>query len=216
MGEEGSKEIELSSIKQGPIEEAIPPRRRKRKCLKCCGVCCALLILIVVVLAILVFTVFKAKKPQIHVDKISLDSFSVSISLIPPKFSLQVTLGFVVSVKNPNKVGFKYTNSTAFLFYRGVEVGLVPIPSGHIGADGTEQISSTLELLPDRLITNTHIFTDLIHDSLPFSTTTDISGRIDFFHIFKHHVDTSTVCNITISILNKSIDDAVCTYDVKL
>lgn len=163
------------------------------------------------------FTVFKVKKPQIHVENISLESFNGNISLnIPPTFTLNVTLGLVVSITNPNKVGFKYTNSTAHLFYRGVDVGLVPIPPGQIGAGGTEQISSTLTLLADRLITNTHIFSDLISGSLSFSTTTDISGRIDFFHIFKHHVDTSTVCNITISILNKSIDGAVCTYDVEL
>lgn len=192
-------------------------RRRRRRCLTCCGACCLVLILIVVVLVILAFTFFKAKDPKIHVESITLESFKGSIVLnIPPTISLNVTLGLVVSVTNPNKVGFKYTNSTAYLFYRGLEVGLVPIPPGEVSAGGTENISSILQLLADRLITDSNLYSDFMNGSLPFSTTTALSGRVDILHIFKHHVDTSSVCNITISTSNQSISSTVCSYAFKL
>lgn len=192
-------------------------RRRKRRCLTCCGACCLVLILIVVVLVILAFTFFKAKDPIIHVDSVTLESFKGSIVLnIPPTISLNVTLGLVVSVTNPNKVGFKYTNSTTHMLYRGVEVGLVSIPPGQVSAGGTEQISSILQLMADRLISNSNLYSDFSNGSLPFSTTTDLSGRVDILHIFKHHVDTYSVCNITISVANQSVSNTICTYDVKL
>eukprot|EP00250_Pteridium_aquilinum_P007761 c17417_g2_i1 orf=2-631(-) len=209
MGEE-MKLVELSKARPpGSIEEArVEPQsfRRKHTCLTCCGACCIILILIVVVIIILAFTLFKAKNPKIHVDNITLENFKFKLLLnIPPTLSLNVTLGLNISLENPNKVSLKYTNSTSHMFYRGLEVGLVPIPPGHVTASGKEYIFSTLNFMAEHLITNSHFISDYQNGSLPFSTITRVLGRVNIFNIYKHHFDASSICNITIFTSNQSI-----------
>eukprot|EP00250_Pteridium_aquilinum_P031584 c4387_g1_i1 orf=454-1074(-) len=194
-------------------------RQQRRTCLTCCGVCTILLILIVVILVILAFTVFKPKQPKMRVDNITLEDFQADVVLnIPPSIKLNVTLGLVVSVTNPNKVGFKYYNSTTHMFYRDVEVGLVPIPSGQLDAGQTKQISTSIELLADRLITDSRLYKDFFAGSIPLSTTSEISGKVNILNIIKRHIDTSSVCNFTIAVGNTStaIDNMVCSYDIDI
>ncbi|MCO5582509.1 hypothetical protein L7F22_036406 [Adiantum nelumboides] len=223
MGEK-TGDVELSTIRHDPSQKAEfehkqQKRRRRRRCLACCGCCGIVLLLIVLVFVILAFTVFKPKKPQLHVDRITIEDFDSKINLnLPPSVSLNITLGLLVSVTNPNKASFRYNNSTASVFYRDVLVGTVPIPSGYMGAGATAQLSTSLKLFADRLLTDGRVYGDFIANSMPFATTTEIGGRVKFLNIFKHHVDTSTVCNATITPfdIKKVLDNFNCKYGIEL
>ncbi|KAH7281005.1 hypothetical protein KP509_36G025000 [Ceratopteris richardii] len=171
------------------------------------------------VLIILAFTVFKIKKPQIHLERVTVQDFEAQVILnLPPSVSLNVTLALAVSVHNPNKAAFRYGNTSAFIFYRGVQVGAMPIPAGRLAAGGTATIASSLTLFAGVLLGDIRVYRDFIAGSLPITATARVSGRVDVFHIFKHHADASTVCNATITPLNGSglIRSLDCTYDVKL
>lgn len=190
-------------------------RTRKRFCARCCGITCCLLLLLVIIIIILAFTVFKVKKAQIVVDHLTLQSFSASLHnfIIP---SVNLTLGLGVSVTNPNKASFRYFNSTSLLLYHGEEVGFLPIPAGEIGAGATESIAVSLTIMADHLITNSNLLPDFLSGSLPLSTTTVISGRVTILHFIKHHVETSTTCNITISIASRAISNSQCDNKIQL
>lgn len=190
----------------------------KRK--PCCAtsLCVTLLIIIIIIIIILAFTVFKPKKPEIDVQRIELQDLKVSVgrSGIIPKPSINITLVLVLSVHNPNKASFKYTQSSSRVFYHGDEVATVPIPAGAIESEGSETISTTLHVLADRLISNSHLLGDFAAGSLPFSVSTDLSGRVKMLSIIKHHVDISSQCSLSISIANTSINNTDCQNTVRL
>lgn len=222
MGDESSSNIELGKTKPSASDEAWiddPPsvRRKHRRLTICCGACCAIFLLILVIVIILAFTLFKPKNPNVDVENVTLENFKFNIALnIPPTLTVNVTLGLVISLHNPNRISFTYTNSTSHIFYRDVEVGLIPVPAGRVGGRGTEQFSSSLDLMADRLISNSHIISDSTDGSLPFSTSTRIRGKVNILNIYKPHITASSLCNFSISISNQSISDMVCAYHLKL
>ncbi|MCO5577374.1 hypothetical protein L7F22_031206 [Adiantum nelumboides] len=220
---EGRKLLELGKMKRptsiivsdGPVSS----RRKASFCrTTCCGACCVVLVLIIVMaLIILAWTLLKPKDPKIDVEHVTLDSFVFKLLLnIPPTLTMNATLGLVICIRNPNRVSLKYTDTTSHMLYRDVKVGSIPIPSGHVGSHGIERVSSSLALMADLLVSNAHIISDLGNGSLPFSTHTHISGRLDILNIYKHHFSALTTCNFTILTSNRSIADMVCANDLKL
>nr|XP_018625638.1 uncharacterized protein LOC108944785 isoform X2 [Nicotiana tomentosiformis] len=127
-----------------------PPNYGSRRGRNCCFICLAILLLLGLLFLILGLTVFKAKKPVITVNSVSLRDFSVDILQVHLNVTLQVDL----SVKNPNRVGFKYDSTSAILQYKGQVVGDAPIPSGGIGSRETRPMNITLTVMADRLFSN--------------------------------------------------------------
>ena len=80
----------------------------------------------------------------------NIKDLDVSFDLTKFKVYINVTLDADLSVKNPNKAGFKYSNSTAFLKYQGQLVGKLPIPADQISASETKPMSVSLTLLADQ------------------------------------------------------------------
>ncbi|XP_057513883.1 uncharacterized protein LOC130795687 [Actinidia eriantha] len=192
-----------------------PPRRWKRLRIVCLAVI-ALIVVLVLVMVILGLTVFKAKRPVNTVNSVALKDFDVSVDIARLRVNLNVTLDVNLSVKNPNKVGFKYTNSTAVLKYRGQVVGEAPIPASKISAGQTSTMNLTLTLLADRLISNSNVYSDVISGTLPLSTFTRISGKVNILSVIKIHVVSYTSCDLSINVLNRSVASQTCHYKTKL
>ncbi|GAB4833098.1 hypothetical protein Ancab_031344 [Ancistrocladus abbreviatus] len=187
-------------------------RRRRNICL----ITLAFLIAIALILVILGVTVFRPRRPITIVNSVSVQDVDFSLGLLPSlRVYINVTLLAGISVKNPNKVGMKYTNSSAFLDYRGVEVGEAPIAAGRISAGQTLRMNITLTVLADRLISNSELYSDLMNGTLPLSTRTRISGKVSVL-MFKIHVVSSTNCNLIISVSDRKITSQSCTYKTKL
>lgn len=194
------------------------PLFKRRPCASCCATSVCLILLIIIIIIILAFTVFKPKKPEIDVQRIELQDIKVSLgrSGIILKPSINITLALVLSVHNPNEASFKYTQSSSRAFYHGDEVAIVPIPAGAIESQGSETISTTLHVLANQLISNSQLLGDFLAGSLPFSVSTDLSGRVKVLSVIKHHVDISSQCSFSISIASKSIDTTDCQTTVRL
>ncbi|KAF8007582.1 hypothetical protein BT93_K1550 [Corymbia citriodora subsp. variegata] len=192
------------------------PPRRSHWCRNVCISLLAVLVLIVVLIVILAFTVFKAKHPVTTVNSAKLKNLDVSLSAAPLGINLNVTLDVDISVKNPNKVGFKYGNSTCLLNYRGEQVGDVPIPAGEIGADRTKEMNLTLTVLANRFLSNSQAYSDILSGVLPLNTYTKMSGKVTIMGLFKVHVVSTTSCDLSVFVSNRTVGNQQCKYKTKL
>ncbi|KDP21825.1 hypothetical protein JCGZ_00612 [Jatropha curcas] len=196
--------------------QAAHPKRKHRRRNICLAVTAAIILAIVLVVVILAFTVFKAKEPSTTVDSISLQNLRISPDIARMNVDLNITLDVDLTVTNPNKVGFKYKNGSAFLNYRGELVGEVPIPAGKMSSDSTRPMNLTVTVMADRLLSNPQLIPDVASGVLTFSSLIKLSGKVAIFKIFKVSVDTTTTCDITIFVSNSTLGDQNCKYKAKL
>ncbi|XVF65700.1 hypothetical protein PTKIN_Ptkin09bG0270300 [Pterospermum kingtungense] len=189
-------------------------RRRKRRniCFGMMGV----LIFIVILILILAFTVFKPKDPIITTNSVFLSNLRFSVDLARLRVFLNATLDVDLSIKNPNKVGLKYTDSAAQLNYRGQQVGEAPIPAGNISADETVPMNLTLTVMADRLVSDSRFFSDVSGGQLALNAFAKVSGKVNILKIFKIHVVSSSSCDLTVFLFNSSVGDQDCKYKTKL
>ncbi|GMH10068.1 hypothetical protein Nepgr_011909 [Nepenthes gracilis] len=201
--------------KNPPSQSKMDPLGRSRRRRNICLITAAAIIALVIALVIIGVTVFRARRPVTTVNSVSLENFHLSLNVLQISAQINVTLLAGISVKNPNKVGMKYTNSSAIVQYRGIVVGEAPIPAGSISAGETLPMNITIDIMADRLLTNSKFYTDVFNGTLPISTYTRISGKVKIL-LFKIHVVSYTTCNLTISISDRKISDYDCTYKTKL
>lgn len=176
----------------------------------------AVVIGIVLLLSILGATVFKARRPVTSVNSVTLRDMDVSFDALRMKVHLNVSLDASISVKNPNKVGLKYTDSSAFLDYKGEVVGQAPIPAGQISAGQTLPMNLTLTVMADRFLSNSQaVISDLLAGTLPLATRTRISGKVTVLFV-KVHVVSFATCYLNISVSSQSISNSDCTYNTRL
>ncbi|XP_022760818.1 uncharacterized protein LOC111307010 [Durio zibethinus] len=204
------------TMEEQPGGSAANVFKRRRRCRNICFGVMGVLILIIILIVILALTVFKAKRPVTTVDSVSLANLRFSLDLARLKVSLNASLDVDLSVKNPNKVGFKYTNSSAQLNYRGKQIGEVPIPAGKISADKTVPMNLTLTVMADQLISDSKFISDVSDGELPLNTFAKIPGKVNILNLFKIHVVASTSCDFIVFLSNASIGDQDCKYKTKL
>lgn len=208
--------MDVESKQGSKFTEMTPPPNygssKKRRGRNCCFICLAVLLLLGLLFLILGLTVFKAKKPVITVNSVSLRDFSVDILQV----HLNVTLQADLSVRNPNRVGFKYDSTSAILQYKGQVVGDAPIPAGGIGSRDTRPMNITLTVMADRLLSNSGLYSDILSGSgmLPLTTYVKLSGVVRV--LFKIHVKTTTSCDLYIDVLNRKLANQTCHYKTKL
>nr|GEU44168.1 late embryogenesis abundant protein, LEA-14 [Tanacetum cinerariifolium] len=142
------------------IDEA--KKRKRRRCIIIWSSVLATFFTIALALLILGLTVFKAKKPVLTVDNVSLEDFDISINPLALQVSLNISLGLDISIENPNKVGVKYKNSSAIVRYKGEDIGNVPVPAGKIGSDDKKLLNLTLTVYADRLVSNSEIYREIL------------------------------------------------------
>ncbi|XP_042491641.1 uncharacterized protein LOC122071371 [Macadamia integrifolia] len=185
-------------------------QERKSKAFLCLAVIVGLLLLAILLLLILSFTVFKPKDPIISINWVSVEGVSVSIA--PMNSYLNLTLLMDTSVTNPNKVGFKYGDSSAWLYYRGQVVGEVPIAAGDVSSGGTVEMIMPLTLMAEQLLSNPYLYSDVISGTLPLSTYTRIDGKVYILNMFKHHLVVYSSCIVVVNLRNATVIDSECRY----
>ncbi|MED6145828.1 hypothetical protein PIB30_028814 [Stylosanthes scabra] len=147
----------------------------------CCGVTAAIVILLVVILVILIFTVFKQKDPTITLQSVKVKE----ASLIWPTFSINVSLGVLLTVENPNFGSFSYHNSTAYLKYRGRLFATAPLHEDTLPARGSLNISTSLDVYVDDITKFLDLMGDYLKGVINFTSTTTLEGRVKVLKLFK-------------------------------
>lgn len=189
-----------------------PPKKRRR--FVCLWAAIAVIIGLGLLFLILGLTVFKAKHPVTTVNSIALADLNFSIDVAKLRVYLNVSLHTDITVKNPNRVGFRYSNSNAFLRYRGNDVGQVPVPAGEIGARDTRNLNLTLALMADRLISDSDFYSDVISGTVHFQTFIRLSGKVRI--LFNIHVVSYTTCDLDINVTTRTLFNQTCHYKTKL
>ncbi|KAI3829536.1 hypothetical protein L1987_03662 [Smallanthus sonchifolius] len=210
--------MDIEKKEEQPLRSVVddPSRKRKRRrCIICWSSVIGVILTIALIILILSLTVFKAKKPVMTVNSVSLEDLNFSLNPIPAGVSLNLSLALDISIENPNKVSIKYRTSSASLRYRGKEVGNVPIPAGKLGSDDKTQLNLTLTVFADRLVSDSDLYRDLVGGNLPFTTYTRIKAKVKVLFVNIHVTSTST-CDVNIDVQSRSIPDQNCRYKNKI
>ncbi|CAI9787880.1 unnamed protein product [Fraxinus pennsylvanica] len=179
--------------------------------LKICLIATAILIAtLAVVVLVLSLTILKPKQPKINTKSVTLNY----IKWIPFPFHLNVTLGIVVSVDNPNYGSFQFDNSTAYISYRGTAAADAPIEHDTIPARGSHDITMTVVVIVDSLTSNPSFWVDFTTGCLNFTSSATLHGKATVFKILKKKVTTYTTCDLSVYIQEQNVA-SVCKSNVK-
>ncbi|KAJ1407199.1 Late embryogenesis abundant protein [Sesbania bispinosa] len=181
-----------------------------------CLVVTGLVIAILLLIVILALTVFKPQHPISRVSSIKLQDMDMSFDIFSMRVKLNVTLHVDVSVENTNMFGFKYSDSSAKLNYRGKKVGEAPIPNGKISSGEIKLLKVTLTVMADRLFSNSQFPSDAASGTLPLNTMTRIFGEVNILGFIKVHVDSSSSCDFNLNLSDKTVEDKKCKDSTKL
>ncbi|GFQ06281.1 hypothetical protein PHJA_002772100 [Phtheirospermum japonicum] len=191
-----------------------PKQKSRRRCKCICLSVVAVILGLGLLFLILGLTVFKVKRPTTTIDSVSIQDLDLSLDIARLRVLLNVTLDLGVAITNPNRVGFKYTDSTAYLRYKGNDVGEVYVPAGSIGACDTRSMNLTLALMADRLLSNSALYSDVISGTLPLQTYVRLAGKVRI--LFNFPVVTYTICDLDISLSNRTVANQNCLFKTKL
>ena len=132
-----------------------------------------------------------------------------------PFLSLNISLGILVTVNNRNYGSFKYQNCTTYVRYHEEIVAEAPIEADTILARREHNISTTVNVLADKLITNPNFHGDFAAGVLNVTSETDLHGKVGLFKLIKMKATSYSTCDISIFLLNNSVI-SVCKSRVSL
>ncbi|BFG26153.1 hypothetical protein CerSpe_124270 [Prunus speciosa] len=178
----------------------------------CCGITAIFLVIVVIVLTTLSLTLFKPKDPKINAKPVGLENIQFSLF---PNVTLNVTLGMLITIENRNYGSFKYKNSTAYVHYRNSVVAEVPIEGELVPARGKINMTTSVDLKGETIISNPNFMADVTSGSLNMTSTASLHGKVSLLKIFKFPATAFSTCDISFFILTKSIDSK-CTSKIKL
>ncbi|XP_058071019.1 uncharacterized protein LOC131220064 [Magnolia sinica] len=187
-------------------------KQTRRAFMICCGVTTIFIIILLAVLIALFLTVFKPKQPQIQTQSVSPKGIEFQVF---PFLQLNVTLGLVVTVKNRNYGSFKNDNSTAFVYYHGELVAEAPIERGMIPARSSRNISTTVEILADKLLTSLYFWADIGTGSLNLTSSLTLHGKASFLKLIKIHATAINTCDISVFLHSGTVDSS-CHAKIKI
>lgn len=169
----------------------------------CCIVTTIVLVIALIVMTILALTVFKPKQPEIDVRPIGLENIQYSLF---PNVTLNVTVGMVVTINNRNYGSFSFKNTTAYVTYHDTVVALVPIEHALVPARGKINITTSVDLMGDKLVSNPHFMEDAINGNFNLISTADLHGKVRVLKFVKFRATAFSTCDISFSIQSKQID----------
>ncbi|KAJ4872949.1 Late embryogenesis abundant (LEA) hydroxyproline-rich glycoprotein family [Raphanus sativus] len=203
-----------SSDKQQTLQR-LCRRKNQIKCLLC--VIVTSLILTTIVLT-LVFTVFRVKAPIIEMNGVTVNgqdsTAGTQIQLLGTNISMVVD----VSVKNPNYVTFRYSNTTTDIYYKGVVVGEARGPPGKARAHRTARMNMTVDIRIDRLVSEPGLVREVLGSSglVNLWSYTRISGKVKIMGIVKKHATVKMNCTMAVNISRQAIQDVECKNNIDL
>ncbi|WOG84021.1 hypothetical protein DCAR_0103200 [Daucus carota subsp. sativus] len=213
----GAEESKAHHNQINDVHHSRKPKSKTRPICICLALTGLILLLIIIIIVILAFTVFKPKRPTTTINSLTLQAFNFKLNPLPLEIHLNVTLDVNILVKNPNKVAFRYTNTSASLKFKDQVIGNVPIPPGKIKRDGSTPLNLTLTVMADRLLADPDLYSVLLGSgSLPLSTSTRIKGRVRILKLFNVHVVSDSACDLKISVQSRSIEQQTCQYKTKV
>lgn len=175
---------------------------RKRRCALCCGGCCVGTVVVVgVIILVLALTVFKVKKPRLHMNNVWLTAVSAGPgSGIAAPVAANATLTADVSIKNPNAAAFKFSRTETDIYYKAQTVSVAYAPAGRVGAHGSVRMNVSVDLLADRLARVMNGTGLVFGQEYELDTYTAMNGRVNVLGIIKKDVEIKLNCSVVIEV----------------
>lgn len=171
----------------------------------------AVVVVITIVLVTLGLTVFKARDPKVQINTINLETFSIESN------SLNISLLLDLTVENPNREGFQYYESSTRLLYYGDPVGQARLPAGHIKSKASDNLYMLLIVdAGDRVLAHAKLPENIVSGRLPMVATITVAGIVKVLGVFKHHVVTTSHCDISIFVANATIQSFFCRHGMRI
>ncbi|XP_052206733.1 uncharacterized protein LOC127811057 [Diospyros lotus] len=192
---------------------ALAGRKASHKGLKIClATTIIFLLLIIAVSVTLFFTVFKPKQPQVTAHPASIDTIQLQIY---PTFSLNATLGLVITINNRNYGSFKYKNTTASISYHGASIAEIPIEHDMVPARGQLNITTYANVTGEKMVSSPYFWDDVRGGRLEFSSVATLHGKVSVMKIFKLGAEVVSTCEISMVIQTLALESK-CTSKIKL
>ncbi|XP_071716559.1 late embryogenesis abundant protein At1g64065-like [Rutidosis leptorrhynchoides] len=181
-----------------------PPKGRYRNRLKiCCGVTLTVIVIFIVVTIILYFTVFKPKDPRLIAHPTSLENLKVQLV---PTISINATLVLTLTVDNRNYGGFKFKDSIAYVYYRGMLIAEVPVEHSEVPARASVTMTTRANITGGQMATDPNFYNDIATGHLNFTSTSVMHGKVSALKIFKVKAKVDNFCEISVDILTQEVD----------
>lgn len=193
----------------------IAKKLRRRRFIKCCACLLALIVILAVVVVILIFTVFRVKSPIIRMNKITVTKLELINNTIP-KLDSNITITVDVSIKNPNVVSFKFSNTSTTMYYHNTVVGEGRGPPGQSKARRTTRMNITVDIITDRMLSNPNLQSDIGLGLLSMGSYSKIPGRVKIFNVIKKQVVVKINCTMSVNITSQTIQQQKCERKVDL
>lgn len=170
----------------------------------CCAVTAIFLVIIAIVVTTLALTVFKPKNPEFTVYLQGLDNIAFGLGGFT-NGTVNATIEMIVAINNPNYGSFKFKNTTSFVNYHGGVVAEVPIEQSLVPAHGKVNITTSADIMVDRLISNPSFWGDVLAGSVNFTTDATVRGKVTVLNMLKLHASVPSACDISIFIKSQSV-----------
>ncbi|KZV44989.1 hypothetical protein F511_32735 [Dorcoceras hygrometricum] len=201
-------------------EESNPPSAKRTwrpywKGIICCGCCAAIFLILAMFVLILMFTVFRVKEPTLTMNSIKVQGLNLLENNKSLRPDMILTVEADVSIKNPNYVAFRFSNTTTSVYYDTYVIGEVVSPAGRAEAQKSVRTNVTIDIMVDKVMEVPRFRSDLGSGSLPVSSFTGIRGKVKVTGVFKKRVFVKMNCTMTWNLSSQAIQDRNCKNRVK-
>ncbi|KAK7405888.1 hypothetical protein VNO78_07500 [Psophocarpus tetragonolobus] len=178
-----------------------------------CVVTFIVVITLLLVLVVLFFTLLKAKDPNIILDSVKVEGFKFEF----PTMELNVSLGIVVTVVNPNHGSFTYDKTTAYVYYGGTLVAEAPLHEDTIPARKHHNISMSMTVFAD-VTKFKDLPSDYVRGVINFTSTTTLFGKVKLLDLdlFKMKAKSYSTCYISLFLRPHQSINSTCHSHIKL
>lgn len=202
--------VDVKSAPEDAEVKASKPLYRRWKFRLCCGLGVGFVFLVGILFIILFFTVFKARDPIIWINGVRLADLNITYGTFIPHVQLKLDMN--LTVHNPNRADYKYSNSSTIVFYQQIQVGHADIPAGQLGAGKTKTQIVTLNVQADKFLEGSNFTKDFVSGIIPVSATTRVRGEVNVLNIYKGHGVSYSWCNMSVFIVNQTLASFHCSY----
>ncbi|XP_027343346.1 uncharacterized protein LOC113855914 [Abrus precatorius] len=178
----------------------------------CLAVSLLFLIIFTIVIVTLFLTIFKPKDPDVNVHPLGLEHIQFSLLL---NLTMNVSLGMMITIENPNYGSFEYTNSTGYINFHDTVVACVPMEAALVPARSVINVNTTADFMVGKLVLDPNFWPDAFTGTLNFTSTATLHGKARVLKIIKLKATAYSSCDISLHISSRVVDTK-CISKIKL
>lgn len=168
-----------------------------------------LVLILITFFVTMLLIMFHINDPIIVLNGVKITRLELIYGTIP-KPGVNMSLIADVSIKNPNMVSFKYSNTTTIFYYHDMVVGEAQGPPHKAKARRTLRVNITVDIITDRLMSYPNVQANINSGLFNLSSYSRISGQVQVMKIIKKHVVVKLKCTMSFNVSRQTIQEQKC------